>query len=123
MLLRLLYTRVPTHSNKATMSATSPPPAGNSFGESGVTTTVIAQPNAALTAQQRTADAIQSIMFNGAFDSAAWRQVESFASEKAREMRTERLKRGSRDVSAAHGAADQSRSHQQPRKILKVKSR
>ena len=50
------------------------------------------------TAQQRTADAIQSIMFGGAFDGAAWRQVESFASEKAREMRTERLKRGSQDV-------------------------
>jgi hypothetical protein len=66
-------------------------------------------------------------MFGGAFDSAAWRQVESFASEKAREMRTERLKRGSRDVSAAHGAADQStdhlNSHEQPRKILKIKRR
>jgi hypothetical protein len=62
-------------------------------------------------------------MFGGAFDGAAWRQVESFASEKAREMRTERLKRGSRDVSAAHEAADQSSNHQQPRKILKIKRR
>lgn len=99
------------------MSASSTTPVGDSSGESSVPTTVPAEPAAALTAQQRTAAAIQSIMFGGAFDSAAWRQVESFASEKAREMRTERLKRGSRDVSA-HGAVP---SHQQPRKILKIK--
>ena len=88
-----------------------------------VTTATLAEPNAALSAQQRTANAIQSIMFGGAFDGAAWRRVESFASEKAREMRTERLKRGSRDVSAAHGAADHPSNHQQPRKIFKVKRR
>lgn len=70
------------------------------------------------TAQQRTADAIQSIMFGGAFDGAAWRQVESFASEKAREMRTERLKRGSRDAQSSATP-----THPQPRKILKVKRR
>lgn len=105
------------------MSATSLPSVGivgDSSGDSGVPTTVLAEPAAALTAQQRTANAIQSIMFGGAFDSAAWRQVESFASEKAREMRTERLKRNSRDVSVAHGAADRS-NNLQPRKILKVR--
>ena len=105
------------------MSATSLPSvgiAGDSSGDSGANATVPAEPAAVLTAQQRTANAIQSIMFGGAFDSAAWRQVESFASEKAREMRTERLKRGSRDVSFAHGAVDRS-SNLQPRKILKVR--
>ena len=119
----MLYTCVSKHSNKATMSASSLPPAEHNSGETGVPATVLAEPNASLTAQQRTASAIQSIMFGGAFDGAAWRQVETFASEKAREMRTERLKRGSRDVSAAHGAADQSSNHQQPRKILKIKRR
>ena len=73
------------------------------------------------TAYERTCNAIQSIMFGDAFDSAAWQQVQSFASEKAREMRTERLKRGSRAVSAGCGETDQPTSNNQPRKILKVR--
>ena len=108
------------------MSASSLPSAEHGSGETGVPAqSTVASPDAAAaqTAYQRTCEAIQGIMFGGAFDGAAWRQVESFASEKAREMRTERLKRGSRDVSAAHGAADQSGNHQQPRKILKIKRR
>ena len=70
------------------------------------------------TAQQRTAAAIQSIMFGGAFDGAAWRQVESFATEKAREMRSEKLKRSSTEVEREVVA-----NTTKPRKIVKVKRR
>lgn len=76
-------------------------------------------PEPASDAQRQTAEAIHGIMFGGAFDGAAWRRVESFASEKAREMRSEKLKRGSRDA----GHENQTLSHTQPRKILKVVKR
>lgn len=69
--------------------------------------------------QQQTARTIHSIMFGRAFDEAAWRQIESFASEKAREMRTERLKRGTRDVGVSEEGKEQ--SLYQPRKLFKMK--
>lgn len=106
-----------------TMSAANPvDPAG--FSAQSAVASPDASPDAspvaaaAHTAHQRTADAIQSIMFGGAFDGAAWRQVETFASEKAREMRTERLKRGSHD--ARHDSSN-TLTNLQPRKILKIK--
>lgn len=51
-------------------------------------------------AQRRTAHTIASIMFGGAFNPSQWNKVETFATEKAREMRTERLKRGSQHIAA-----------------------
>jgi len=109
---RVCYIHRPTRVATQTMSAPDPvnsaPPSDN----------VAANP-----VQQQTAQAIHSIMFGGAFDSAAWRQVESFASGKAREMRTEKLKRGSQDVSAGGEFGAQLASAQPRRKILKVKRR
>ena len=41
---------------------------------------------------------IQEVMFGKAFDHSEWQRVEQFAAEKAREMRSEKLKRTSQQV-------------------------
>lgn len=112
------------------MSAASPPvddsatkaslsPGGNQGGVSA-TAPQQQQQQQQRQQQQQTAQTIASIMFGGAFDPAQWSRVEAFASEKAREMRTERLKRGNQ-----HIAPDTHFGSAQPpsRRIVKPKRR
>ena len=63
------------------------------------------------------AGTIQGVMNKSELDRHEWLKIENFVSAKARELRTERLKRGmpeSADVVQAAAA---------PRKILKIKRR
>lgn len=52
------------------------------------------------TAQTMAANKIYEVMFGAAFDKSNWQTLEQYASGKAREMRSERLKRNTSDAAA-----------------------
>ena len=71
------------------------------------------------TAQTLAANKIYEVMFGGAFSDTNWQTLEQYASGKAREMRSERLKRTTSDtVAPAHANVDVSQ-----RKMVTVKRR
>lgn len=63
------------------------------------------------------ANTIQGVMNQDELGAHQWLKIENFVSEKAREMRTERLKRSQPQTS------DVVQSSVVPRKILKIKRR
>ena len=52
------------------------------------------------TAQMMAADKIYEVMFGSAFSDANWQSLEQYASGKARELRSERLKRSTSNTAA-----------------------
>lgn len=71
------------------------------------------------TAQTMAANKIYEVMLGGAFSDSNWKSLEEYASGKAREMRSERLKRSTSDTAApTHTHVDVSQ-----RKIVTVKRR
>ena len=62
----------------------------------------------------------------GAVDEEAWNRLESFVSEKARQLRSEQLKRGHGDTAMGQTGSevgDRANQNEKERKILKVRRR
>ena len=71
------------------------------------------------TAQDMAVSKIHEIMFGGAFTAQGWNSLERFATEKAREARSARLKRGSGLVSPGVRFGETP----QPRRVVYIKRR